>query len=161
MADTFFLSILSVIYIILTDKSSKNLRRQKIMKAKGLTRETISSLGMYQRSFPEFVPGDAIIVVQKIKEGEKERLQEFEGDVIAIRGKGASKTFTVRRISVDSVAVEKIFPFYSRTIDSIKFVRRGKVRRAKLFYMRDRIGKAARVKEKIMTKEQRDKIKNK
>lgn len=125
------------------------------MKAKGLTRETISSLGMYERSFPNFSVGDAIVVVQKIKEGEKERLQEFEGDVLAIRKNGAATTFTVRKISVDSIAVEKIFPYYSPLIDSIRFVRRGKVRRAKLFYMRNRIGKAARVKEKIMTREQK------
>lgn len=125
---------------------------EMIMKAKGYTKETIRELGMKERNFPAFAAGDAIIVIQRIKEGDKERLQEFEGDVIAIKNRGASSTFTIRRIGADSVAVERIFPFYSPRIDSIKFVRKGKVCRAKLFYMRERIGKRARVKELVVGK---------
>ena len=107
---------------------------------------------MYKRDFPTFSIGDAIAVSQRIKEGDKERIQVFEGDVIAMHNNGASSTFTVRRIASNSIAVERIFPFYSPKIDSIRFIRRGKARRAKLYYMRDRIGKAARVKEKVLTK---------
>ena len=122
------------------------------MKAQKYTKETILDLGMYDRNFPNFSIGDAIAVSQRIKEGDRERVQVFEGDVIAIHKNGASSTFIVRRIGANSVAVERIFPFYSPKIDSIRFVRRGKSRRAKLYYMRDRIGKAARVKEKVLTK---------
>lgn len=126
------------------------------MKAKKLTRETINSLGVVERGFPKFKVGDAIIVSQKIKEGDKERIQVFEGDVISMKNNGASSTFTVRKIASNSVAVERIFPYQSPLIESIKFVRSGKVRRAKLYYMRDRVGKASRVQEKIMTKEQKE-----
>jgi large subunit ribosomal protein L19 len=121
------------------------------MKAKKYTKETIKHIGTAKRTFPAFTIGDTIIVSQKIKEGEKERLQDFEGDVIAMNNNGISSTFTIRRIGANSVAVEKIFPFYSPLIDSVKFVRSGQVRRAKLYYMRDRVGKAARVKPKLKT----------
>src|SRR5258708_2333361 len=121
------------------------------MKAKQLTRETISALGATQRNFPKFEVGDTIAVAQRIKEGDKERTQIFEGDVIAIHKNGASTTFTVRRIGANSIAIERIFPYYLPKIESIKFVRRGKVRRAKLFYLRKRVGKAARVKERVIT----------
>jgi large subunit ribosomal protein L19 len=126
------------------------------MKANQLTKETINSLGIYDRDFPAFEVGDAIAVSLRIKEGAKERLQVFEGDVIAINKNGASSSFTVRKIGANSVAVERIFPFYSPLIDSIQFIRYGKCCRAKLYYMRDRIGKAARVEEKVMTREQRE-----
>ncbi len=123
------------------------------MKAKKLTFETVRDMGVQERNFPKFAAGDTIAVYQKLKEGDKERLQAFEGDVIAIRSKGVASTFTVRKIGANSVAVERIFPYYSPMIDSIKFVRKGKVRRAKLFYMRDRVGRAARVEEdKVSTK---------
>ncbi|MBA3954035.1 50S ribosomal protein L19 [Candidatus Dependentiae bacterium] len=125
------------------------------MKAKHYTKETILNIGTESRNFPKFGVGDAIIVAQRIKEGEKERTQMFEGDVIAIHTKGISSTFTIRRIGANSVAVERIFPFFSPLIEKITFLRRGKVRRAKLYYMRDRIGKAARVREKVLTKEQK------
>ncbi len=125
------------------------------MKAKKYTKETILSLGTQERNFPRFEVGDAIIVGQKIKEGDKERIQYFEGDVIAMKNNGISSTFTVRKIGANSIAVERIFPYYSEIIDSIKFLRRGKVRRAKLYYIRERIGKAARVKEKVLTKDQK------
>ncbi len=126
------------------------------MKASQLTKETISALGVSERNFPEFEVGDTIAISLRIKEGNKERLQLFEGDVIAMNKNGASSSFTVRKIGANSVAVERIFPFYTPLIDSIKFVRHGKKRRAKLYYMRDRIGKAARVEEKVMTREQRE-----
>jgi len=125
------------------------------MKANKYTKETIREIGMYKRDFPPFQVGDAIEVTQLIKEGDKQRTQTFEGDVLAIRTNGVSSTFTIRRIGANGVAVERIFPFYSPLVQSIKFLRRGDVRRAKLYYMRDRIGKAARVKEKVLTKEQK------
>ncbi len=122
------------------------------MKAKGFTKETITQLGVYDRAFPEFEIGDAITVSLRIKEGDKERLQEFEGDVIAMHRNGASTSFMVRKIS-HGVAVERIFPLYSPLIKSIEVLRKGVVRRAKLYYMRGRVGKAARVKEKVQQKE--------
>jgi large subunit ribosomal protein L19 len=123
------------------------------MKAVKLTKETIRDLGIVERNFPAFEVGDAIEVSQWIVEGAKKRTQIFEGDVIAIHNNGASSTFTVRRIASDAVAVERIYPYYSPVIEKIEILRKGDVRRAKLYYMRDRIGKAARVKEKILTKE--------
>lgn len=125
------------------------------MKAQGFTKETISQLGMKQQNLPGFRVGDVVAVSLKIKEGDKERLQIFEGDVIAMNNNGASSTFTVRKIGANSVPVERIFPFQSPIIAAIEFKRSGKVRRAKLYYMRDRVGKAARVKERIMTKEEK------
>lgn len=126
-----------------------------MIMTKRLSRQTINQLGVQKRDFPEFNVGDTIAVSQRIKEGNKERLQVFEGDVIAAHQKGASSTFTVRKISANAVAVERIFPYNSPLIESIKFIRHGAVRRAKLYYMRDRIGKAARVKERVITAEQR------
>lgn len=126
-----------------------------IMKANGYTKETITHLGMNTVAFPEFKVGDTIIVHQRIKEGDKERIQMFEGDVIVIRKKAASTSFTVRKIA-HGVAVERIFPLYSPLIKNIEIVKKGDVRRAKLYYVRDRVGKAARLKEKIMTRDQKD-----
>ena len=119
------------------------------MKATKYTRETIRDIGIEDRKWPAFSIGDTIAVSQRIKEGDKERIQVFEGDVIAMHKKGISSTFTVRKIGANAVAVERIFPMYSPKIDSIKFVRKGDVRRAKLYYIRERVGKAARVTEKI------------
>lgn len=119
------------------------------MKAKKYTRETIRDMGTADRGFPAFSIGDTVAISQLIKEGDKERIQVFEGDVIAMHNKGISSTFTVRKIGSNAVAVERIFPMFSPKIDSIKFVRKGKVRRAKLYYIRERVGKAARVKEKV------------
>lgn len=127
------------------------------MKANKFTKETIRDLGIYKRTFAPFSIGDAISVSLRIKEGDKERLQSFEGDVIAISKNGASSTFMVRKIGANAVAVERIFPYYSPLIESIKFIRKGKVRRAKLYYMRDRIGKSARVREKIVSKAEQEK----
>jgi large subunit ribosomal protein L19 len=129
------------------------------MKAKKFTRETIRELGMYERPFLNIEVGSTVAVSQRIKEGDKERTQIFEGDVIAISKNGPSSTFTVRKIGANAVAVERIFPFYSPRIEDVRFVKKGKIRRAKLYYMRDRIGKAARVEEKVLTKEQKERVK--
>ncbi len=129
------------------------------MKARNLTKETIKSLGIPEKKFPKFGVGDTIIVNQKIKEGDKERLQAFQGDVIAMRKHGISSTFMIRKMGANSVAVERIFPLYSPLIDSIEFVRKGKVRRAKLYYVRNRLGKSARIKERVMTRLQKEALK--
>ncbi|MFC1854743.1 50S ribosomal protein L19 [Candidatus Dependentiae bacterium] len=119
------------------------------MKAQTLTKETILNLGIQDRGFPEFNIGDKIEVSQIVKEGEKERIQKFTGTVIAMHTKGIGSTFTVRKIGAASIGVERIYPYYSPVIDSIKLVQQGKIRRAKLYYLRDRIGKAAQVKPKV------------
>jgi len=97
---------------------------------------------------PDFSPGDTIIVKVKVKEGERERLQAFEGVVIAKRNRGLNSAFTVRKVS-HGEGVERAFQTYSPMIAGIKIKRRGKVRRAKLYYLRGRTGKAARIKEKL------------
>ena len=97
--------------------------------------------------YPKFRPGDNIVVNYKIVEGAKERIQAFRGDVIQMKGEGATRTFTVRKIS-NGVGVERIFPFASPSIVDIQVLKRCKVRRAKLFYLRDLVGKKARIKER-------------
>ncbi len=97
---------------------------------------------------PEFAPGDTIVVSVKVKEGNRERLQAFEGVCIAIRNRGLNSAFTVRKIS-HGTGVERVFQTHSPLIDSIKVKRRGDVRRAKLYYLREREGKSARIKEKL------------
>ncbi|GBF11649.1 50S ribosomal protein L19 [Tepidibacillus infernus] len=97
---------------------------------------------------PEFRPGDTVRVHVKVIEGQRERIQVFEGVVIKRRGTGISETYTVRKISY-GVGVERTFPVHSPKIDKIEVVRRGKVRRAKLYYLRNLRGKAARIKEKM------------
>ncbi|MCS0497370.1 50S ribosomal protein L19 [Ancylobacter mangrovi] len=100
-----------------------------------------------QREIPDFQPGDTVIVNVKVKEGERSRVQAYEGVVIARTGGGINESFTVRKISYGE-GVERVFPLYSPNIDSLKVVRRGKVRRAKLYYLRDRRGKSARIAER-------------
>lgn len=100
---------------------------------------------------PEFEVGDTVKVHVKIKEGERERIQVFEGTVIAHKGGGISESFTVRRVSY-GVGVERVFPIHSPNVDKVEIVRHGKVRRSKLYYLRDRVGKAAKVKEQIISK---------
>ncbi len=100
------------------------------------------------KEIPDFRAGDAVIVQIKVKEGERERLQAFEGDVIAIRNRGLNSAFTVRKIS-HGEGVERVFQTYSPVVHSIKVVRRGDVRRAKLYYLRDLKGRKARIKEKL------------
>lgn len=101
-----------------------------------------------RKDLPNFNVGDTVRVEVKIKEGEKERLQAFEGTVLKKQNGGLRETFTVRRVAY-GVGVERTFPLNAPIIDSIKVVRKGKVRRAKLYYLRDRVGKAAKVKEII------------
>ena len=104
--------------------------------------------GSMKKELPSFSIGDTVRVGVRIREGKTERIQMFEGTVIAIKGTGISKTFTVRRVSY-GVGVERVFPLHSANVDSVAVVRKGKVRRAKLYYLRDRVGKAAKVKEDI------------
>lgn len=101
------------------------------------------------REFPRFKAGDNVTVNYKIVEGAKERIQSFKGDVIKRQGTGATQTFTVRKIS-DGIGVERLFPLYSPNIDSIVLNKTGRVKRAKLYYLRSRSGKSARIKEKKM-----------
>ncbi|MDY6315313.1 MAG: 50S ribosomal protein L19 [Clostridia bacterium] len=118
-------------------------RRTQLMDiVKAITAEQIRT------DLPEVLIGDTVKVYIKIKEGSKERIQMFEGTVIAKKHGGIQETFKVRRVSY-GVGVEKTFPINSPLIDRIEIVRHGKVRRAKLYYLRDRVGKAAKVKERI------------
>ena len=100
------------------------------------------------REVEQFSPGDTVVVQVKVKEGERERLQAFEGVVIAVRNRGLNSSFTVRKIS-HGEGVERVFQTHSPLVDSIKVKRRGDVRRAKLYYLRERSGKSARIKEKL------------
>ncbi len=109
-----------------------------------LDKEQIERLG---KEIPDFQPGDTVIVNVKVKEGERSRVQAYEGVVIARSGGGINENFTVRKISYGE-GVERVFPIHAPLIDSIKVVRRGKVRRAKLYYLRDRRGKSARIAER-------------
>jgi len=100
------------------------------------------------KEIPEFSPGDSVVVQVKVREGTRERLQAFEGVVIAKRNRGLNSSFTVRKIS-HGEGVERVFQTYSPVVNSVELKRRGDVRRAKLYYLRGRTGKAARIKEKI------------
>lgn len=98
-------------------------------------------------AYPKFRAGDNIVVSYKISEGDKSRTQLFRGDVIQISGEGSTKTFTVRKMS-NGVGVERVFPFSSPNIEEIKLLKHGKVRRSRIFYLRDLVGKKARIKER-------------
>jgi large subunit ribosomal protein L19 len=117
------------------------------------TNSIISQLDAEQmnKELPDFGPGDTVVVQVKVKEGTRERLQAFEGVVIARRNRGLNSAFTVRKIS-HGIGVERTFQTYSRLVDSISVKRRGDVRQAKLYYLRELSGKAARIKEKLSTK---------
>lgn len=99
------------------------------------------------KSVPDFRAGDTLKLAIRIKEGDKSRIQNFEGICIARRGNGVDETFIVRKMGANNVGVERIFPIYSDSLESISVLRKGRVRRARLFYLRDRRGKAARIKE--------------
>jgi large subunit ribosomal protein L19 len=114
-----------------------------------LEQEEIARLG---KTLPEFAPGDTVVVQVKVKEGNRERLQAYEGVVIAKRNRGLNSAFTVRKIS-SGEGVERTFQTYSPLVASIEVKRRGDVRRAKLYYLRERSGKSARIKEKLVRKE--------
>ena len=111
---------------------------------KQIEQEQITKLG---KDIPDFAPGDTVIVNVKVREGERTRVQAYEGLCIARAGGGINQSFTVRKISYGE-GVERVFPLYSPMVDSIKVVRRGKVRRAKLYYLRGRRGKSARITER-------------
>jgi large subunit ribosomal protein L19 len=113
-----------------------------------LEQEEIARLG---RTIPAFAPGDTVIVQVKVKEGNRERLQAYEGVVIAKRNRGLNSNFIVRKLSAGE-GVERTFQTYSPLVASIEVKRRGDVRRAKLYYLRDRSGKSARIKEKLEAK---------
>ncbi len=100
------------------------------------------------KTVPNFSSGDTVVVSVKVKEGKRERIQAFEGVVVAIKNRGISSSFTVRKISYGE-GVERVFQTHSPLIDNIKIKRRGDVRRAKLYYLRERSGKSARIKEKL------------
>ncbi|MEZ5015568.1 MAG: 50S ribosomal protein L19 [Flavipsychrobacter sp.] len=114
------------------------------MEAVAFIHEQLSA----NKEIPEFKAGDNVTVNYKIVEGAKERIQSFKGNVIKRQGVGHTQTFTVRKIS-DGIGVERVFPLYSPHIDSIEVNKRGRVRRAKLYYLRSRFGKSARIKEKM------------
>ena len=121
--------------------------KKKIMAAVNinLSKENVE----LKKSFPDFASGDTINVHIKIKEGNKERIQQFQGTVIQRKSVGSNgETFTLRKIS-DSIAVQKIMPIFSPNIEKIELIRKGKVRRARIFYLRKRKGKSAKIKEKI------------
>jgi large subunit ribosomal protein L19 len=101
-----------------------------------------------RKEIPEFNPGDTVVVQVKVKEGDRERVQAFEGVVIAIRNRGLNSAFTVRKIS-HGIGVERTFQTHSPLVDSVRVVRRGDVRKAKLYHLRELSGKAARIKEKL------------
>ena len=113
-----------------------------------LEQEEIARLG---KTIPEFAPGDTVVVQVKVKEGNRERLQAYEGVVIAKRNRGLNSSFIVRKIS-SGEGVERTFQTYSPLVASIEVKRRGDVRRAKLYYLRERSGKSARIKEKLPTR---------
>lgn len=113
--------------------------------------DEINAEQMQGKEIPPFNPGDTVLVQVKVKEGTRERLQAFEGVVIAKRNRGLNSAFTVRKIS-HNVGVERVFQTYSPVVDSITVKRRGDVRRAKLYYLRNLAGRAARIKEKLVSK---------
>lgn len=110
-----------------------------------------AELAKSTKALPPFQPGDTVVVQVKVKEGERVRLQSFEGVVIAKRNRGYNSSFTVRKIS-HGVGVERVFQSSSPTVDSVEVKRRGDIRRAKLYYMRELSGRAARIKEKLTAK---------
>ena len=115
--------------------------------------DEINAEQMQGKEIPQFNPGDTVLVQVKVKEGARERLQAFEGVVIAKRNRGLNSAFTVRKIS-HNVGVERVFQTYIPVVDSITVKRRGDVRRAKLYYLRDLAGRAARIKEKLVSKKE-------
>src|SRR5215471_4954343 len=113
---------------------------------KQIEQEQITKLSA-GKEIPDFAPGDTLVVNVKVREGDRTRVQAYEGVCIARSGGGLNESFTVRKISYGE-GVERVFPLYSPMVDSIKVLRRGKVRRAKLYYLRDRRGKSARIAER-------------
>ncbi len=109
--------------------------------------ENFEKAQIAEKKIPDFRAGDTLRLAVTIKEGEKTRVQNYEGICIAIRGEGTGRTINVRKIGANGIGIERVFPIYSDSINEITVVRRGRVRRAKLFYLRNLAGKAARIKE--------------
>jgi large subunit ribosomal protein L19 len=109
--------------------------------------ENFEKAQVAEKTIPDFRAGDTVRLAVTIKEGDKSRIQAYEGVCIAKRGQGTGATITVRKIGANGVGIERIFPIYSDSIEEIKVIRRGRVRRAKLFYLRELAGKKARIKE--------------
>ena len=109
--------------------------------------ENFEKAQIAEKNIPDFKPGDTVRLAVEIKEGDKKRIQNYEGVCIARRGQGTGETITVRKIGANGVGIERIFPIYSDSLKEITVVRRGKVRRAKLYYLRGLAGKKARIKE--------------
>jgi large subunit ribosomal protein L19 len=109
--------------------------------------ENFEKAQLAEKNVPEFRAGDTVRLAVSIKEGEKVRIQNYEGVCISIRGEGTGRTITVRKIGANSIGIERIFPIYTDSITEITVIRRGRVRRAKLFYLRDLAGKKARIQE--------------
>ena len=122
------------------------------MKSNKINKETVQSLAVRPLKFDIFGIGDKVEVSQWVQEGESKRIQTFLGNVIARSNNAGSSTFTVRKIAADDVAVERIYPLYSPIIEGIKVVAKAKVRRAKLYYLRSKVGESARIKEKVVKK---------
>ena len=109
--------------------------------------ENFEKAQVHEKNIPDFRAGDTVRLAVSIKEGEKTRIQNYEGVCISIRGEGTGRTITVRKIGANSIGIERIFPIYTDSINEITVIRRGRVRRAKLFYLRDLAGKKARIQE--------------
>lgn len=109
--------------------------------------EAFENAQISNKNVPDFRAGDTLKLAIRIKEGEKTRIQNFEGICIARRGSGVGETFIIRKIGANGIGVERIFPIYSESLENIEVLRKGNVRRSKLFYLRDRRGKAAKIKE--------------
>lgn len=109
--------------------------------------ENFEKAQIAEKKVPDFRAGDTVNLAVFIKEGDKTRIQNYEGICISRRGQGVGETITVRKVGANGVGIERIFPIYSESISEIKVIRRGRVRRAKLFYLRNLAGKAARIKE--------------
>jgi large subunit ribosomal protein L19 len=123
------------------------------MKSKKLNKETIQSIATRDLSYPDFKIGDVVEIAQWVQEGDAaKRIQTFQGNVIAKSNNAASSTFTVRKIAADGIAVERIYPLYSPIIDSVRLVAKARVRRAKLYYIRHKVGSDAVIKEKVVRK---------
>lgn len=113
-----------------------------------MNRTDMVDMATLRDDIPDFRPGDNVKVHVKVTEGDRSRIQVFQGDVIARRGSGPRESFTVRKISFNGIGVERIFPVHAPIIEKIEVTRRGRVRRAKLYYLRDRVGKAAKIRER-------------
>ena len=109
--------------------------------------ENFENAQVAEKNIPDFRAGDTVRLAVTIKEGDKTRVQSYEGVCIAMRGQGTGKTITVRKIGANGIGIERVFPIYTDSINEIKVIRRGRVRRAKLFYLRDLAGKKARIQE--------------